>query len=101
MNADLYLSDLNQTELRISSYEIKKQRGRLDCIFIYSFYLFVILPRLQQYCYNTPDVIKGQWINFQDNGSKDRKDTEEKVVILHHKAWYYCEKFLLLSFIFS
>lgn len=50
---------------------------------------------------HTTDVIKGQWINFQDNGSKDRKDTEKKVVILHHKEWHYCERLLLLSFIYS
>lgn len=30
---------------------------------------------------HTTDVIKGQWINFQDNGSKYIKDTEKKVVI--------------------
>lgn len=100
INVDLSHPFQLNLELRFTSDETKKQqRGRHDCIFIYSFYLFVIFAQTSTILHTT-DVIKGQWINFQDNRSKDRKDTEKKVGIFHHKAWHYCEKFSPLSFIY-
>lgn len=86
MNADLWHRFQPNLELRLWSDETRKQqRGRHDCIFIYSFYLFVISAQTSTILHTT-DVIKGQWINFRDNRSKDRKDTEKK------RLWFFTTK---------